>query len=163
MNPKPQKQKRWKLRLAILFVAALAAYVVLVYPVVRAVNDAKVKRNSAAKSGAGTTSPDLDRLAATADGWIRDADVVVETVAVPRGAVRILRPPAAAAGTNIVVQFHALHEALGAQRLSTAVLIIPEVLDDENMTNAVGALTQVGLSVRVVVERWGRRWPGPKT
>jgi hypothetical protein len=102
---------------------------------------------------------DLDRRAELAESWIRGADVVVETVAVPRGTVRIIRPQAAA-GTNI--QFRALPEALRGQKHSTAVVIIPKYVDDENMTNAVTALTKAGLTVRIVFEGWGRRFPGPQ-
>jgi hypothetical protein len=86
--------------------------------------------------------------------------VVVETVAVARGTVRIIKPQSP--GTNVVVQFRALPEALGEQKRSMAVLIIPKYVDNENMTNAVRALTEAGLAVRVVFEGWGRRFPGPQ-
>jgi hypothetical protein len=66
------------------------------------------------------------------------------------------------AGTNQVVQFSELAEALGSPKGSNAVLIIPKYLDDENITNAATHLRLAGFTVRVVVEGWGRRFPGPQ-
>ena len=104
---------------------------------------------------------DLDRRAQIAEDRIRDADVVVETIDMPRGTVRIIKPEAAS-GTNMVVQFRAIPQALGDRKRSTAVLIIPKYVDDENMTNAVRALKEASLTVRVVFFGWGRRFPGPQ-
>jgi hypothetical protein len=104
---------------------------------------------------------DLDRRADIAEGWIRDADVVAETIDVPRGMVRIIKPRAGS-GTNRVIQFGAVREALGEQNRSTAVLIVPKNVDNENMTNAVAALKEARLTVRIVFFGWGRRFPGPQ-
>jgi hypothetical protein len=102
----------------------------------------------------------LDHLAGMGDVWVRNADVVVETVAVQRGSMRVTKP--LIGGTSIVVPFGQLAGALGGLKGSNAVLIIPKYLDDENMTNAVNHLRQTGLTVHVVVEGWGRRFPGPE-
>ena len=105
---------------------------------------------------------ELEKRAEVGAAWVREADLVVETIRVPRGSVRIVRS-SHSDGTNRVYRLPELEAAFGSNKGSAAVVIIPKMLDLDNATNVVSELRRVGFrSVRVVVEGWGMRFPGPE-
>src|SRR5258708_368934 len=94
-----------------------------------------------------------------------EAGVVLETINVPIGSVRIVRssPPS---GSNMVVLLAELDRALGQTSRSNAVVRISYMTTEEGAkyhTNVVSELRGLGFkSVCVVFERWGMRFPGPE-